>query len=42
MALWLVRAGRHGEYEKKFLGESRVYLTWNGLSQDLGSLKNRG
>lgn len=41
MALWLVRAGRHGEDEKKFLGENRVYLTWDGLSHDLGSLKNR-
>ena len=24
MALWLVRAGRHGEYEKKFLDENRI------------------
>lgn len=39
MALWLVRAGRHGEYEKKFLGENRIYLTWDvprtNLNQDL-------
>lgn len=35
MALWLVRAGSHGEYEKKFLDDGRVYLTWNGLSRDL-------
>ena len=42
MALWLVRAGAHGEYEKKFLEENRIYLTWDGLSHDLGALKNRG
>jgi len=39
MALWLVRAGRHGDYEKKFLDENRVYLTWEGLSHDLGAVK---
>ena len=42
MALWLVRAGAHGEFEKKFLEENRIYLTWDGLSHDLGALKNRG
>ena len=42
MALWLVRAGRHGEYEKKFLDENRVYLTWSGLSHDLAAVKSRG
>ncbi|MEN8179171.1 MAG: restriction endonuclease [Pseudomonadota bacterium] len=42
MALWLVRAGAHGEYEKKFLEENRIYLTWGGLSHDLAALKNRG
>lgn len=42
MALWLVRAGAHGEFEKKFIEESRVYLTWQGLSHDLSALKNRG
>ena len=42
MALWLVRAGSHGEYEKKFLSEGRIYLTWEGLSYDLGELKGRG
>lgn len=42
MALWLVRAGRHGEYEKKFLEENRVYLTWSKLSHDLSALQNRG
>ena len=41
MALWLVRAGRHGEYEQKFLKENRIYLTWDGLSENLATLKNR-
>jgi len=42
MALWLVRAGAHGEFEKQFLGENQIYLTWDGLLHDLGALKNRG
>ncbi len=42
MALWLVRAGAHGEYEKKFLDERRIYLTWSGLSDDLAPMKDRG
>lgn len=28
MALWMLRAGRHGEYEDRFLTTSRIYLTW--------------
>lgn len=28
MALWMMRAGRHGEYEDRFLATSRIYLTW--------------
>lgn len=28
MALWMLRAGRHGEYEDRFLSTSRIYLTW--------------
>ena len=42
MALWLVRAGSHGEYEQKFFEENRIFLTWNGLSHDLSGMKNRG
>ena len=42
MALWLVRAGSHGEYEKKFFEENRIFLTWDGLSHDLSGMKNRG
>src|ERR1043166_6453109 len=28
MALWMLRAGRHGEYEDHFLTSSRIFLTW--------------
>ena len=42
MSLWLVRAGRHGEYEKRFLEEDRIYLTWEALRHDLSTLKTRG
>ena len=41
MALWLVRAGRSGEYESKFLSEGRIYLTWDDLSYDLSKLSNK-
>lgn len=41
MALWLVRAGRVGEYEQKFLDESRVYLCWKQLNTDLSALSSR-
>ncbi|MFO8102305.1 MAG: restriction endonuclease [Dehalococcoidia bacterium] len=40
MALWLVRAGSRGEYEKKFLDEKRIYLTWHDLSYDLSKSKD--
>lgn len=42
MELWLNRAGSHGEYEQKFLEEGRIYLTWDGLSDDLSDLNSRG
>ena len=42
MALWLMRAGKHGQNEKKFLDENRIYLTWDRLSNDLSALKHRG
>ena len=41
MAIWLIRAGSHGEYEQKFLQESRVYVTWDNLDVNLGKLKER-
>ena len=42
MALWLVRAGRRGEYEQKFLEENRIYLAWDRLKHDLSGMKNSG
>lgn len=41
MALWLTRAGRHGEFENRFLEDRRIYLTWNGLKCDLSELKDK-
>ncbi|OYY95920.1 MAG: restriction endonuclease [Hydrogenophilales bacterium 28-61-23] len=41
MAIWLIRAGSHGEYEQKFIQENRVYVTWDGLDVDLAKLKQR-
>lgn len=41
MALWLTRAGGHGEHERKFLEDSRIYLTWSGLSYDLSTIQDR-
>lgn len=41
MAIWLVRAGSHGEYENKFIQEARVYLTWQGFAHDLRSFPDK-
>ena len=41
MALWLVRSGKHGEYEKRFLAEKRIFFTWEGLNRDLSPGKTR-
>ena len=41
MKVWLVRAGRNGQYEQKFLDENRVYVTWNRLNADLSRLNER-
>ncbi len=41
MAIWLVRAGSHGEFEDKFLSEKRVYVTWDKLDIDLARLPDR-
>ena len=40
MALWLVRAGKYGEYESCFLDKNVICLTWEGMEDvDLGSMK---
>ncbi len=41
MAIWLIRAGSHGEYEQKFIEDNRVYVTSNNLDVDLGQLGDR-
>lgn len=41
MAIWLVRAGSHGEYEQKFIQERKVYVTWDDLNVDLSKLQQR-
>lgn len=41
MALWLNRAGRHGEFEKKFLDDDRIYLTWENLKHDLSKIEKK-
>ncbi len=41
MAIWLNRAGSHGEYEQKFLTENRVYATWDRLAVNVAKLKDR-
>ncbi len=41
MAVWLVRAGAHGEYESKFIQEGRIYVTWDDLDLDLSELSER-
>ena len=41
MAIWLIRAGSHGEYEQKFVQENRVYVTWDDLDVDLAKLSQR-
>ncbi len=41
MAIWLVRAGEHGEFEKKCIEDKRVYITWDNLSIDLRKMKDK-
>lgn len=41
MAVWLIRAGSHGEYELKFIQENRVYVTWDNLDVDLATIGGR-
>jgi restriction system protein len=41
MALWLVRAGAHGEFEDKFVEDKKLYLTWDDLQLNLKQLPAR-
>lgn len=40
-SLWLVRAGKHGEHEEKFLGDGKIYATWD-IKHDLKGLNRNG
>ena len=41
MAIWLTRAGKHGEHEQKFLGDNKIYVCWNDLNHDLSKLEDQ-
>ena len=41
MSLWVVRGGKFGEYESRFINESKIYLTRDGFNVDLGKLSDR-
>lgn len=41
MAIWLVRAGSHGEHEQKFIQDKRVYVTWDSFDVDLSKYKDK-
>lgn len=40
--IWVFRAGKNGEHEKKFLEESRIYLSWYGLKEDMSKMDYGG
>ena len=35
MSIWVVRGWKFGEYENRFINESKVYLTRDGFKTDL-------
>ena len=41
MALWLIRAGKYGQSEQKYLQENRVNLRWGNLNSDLRQVPSR-
>jgi len=41
MAIWLVRGGKYGQHEQKFIHDNRIYVTWDDLSKDLSKMKDR-
>ena len=38
MSIWVVRGGKFGEYENRFLQENKVYLTRDGFKTDLNKI----
>lgn len=41
MAIWLIRAGKFGEHEARFIEEKTVYCTWDNIDWDMSTLKDR-
>lgn len=41
MALWLMRAGKNGEYEQTFIDNHHFYITWDGLNLNLKTFENK-
>lgn len=41
MALWVVRTGKQGEREQRFLSTQRVFLTWDGFDRNLKDFPDR-
>ena len=41
MTVWLIRAGKDGEDEAKFLSDGKAYLTWSEVTTELSSIPDR-
>ena len=41
MTVWMVRAGKHGEFEQKFLQDNKIYVTWDRLAVNIGIMSDR-
>ena len=41
MSIWVVRGGKFGEYENRFLNEDKVYLTRDGFKTDLNKISDQ-
>ena len=39
MSIWVIRGGKFGEYENRFLNENKVYLTRDGFKTDLNKIE---
>ena len=41
MALWLVRPGRHGQHEQKFIDDNRIYMEWAHFQPDVSKIDSK-
>lgn len=41
MTIWVIRAGKNGEFENRFLEDGRAYCTWSDLPSSLKSYKSK-